>query len=58
LDRPLVAYDGSGSANLALSTAVTVARRDVARRSAPGAADPGPLQDEADAVARIPETSR
>jgi nucleotide-binding universal stress UspA family protein len=54
LDRLLVAYDGSGSANLALSTAVTVARRDVARRSAPGATDPGTLQDKADAVARIP----
>jgi nucleotide-binding universal stress UspA family protein len=54
LDRLLVAYDRSGSANLALSTAVTVARRDVARRSAPGATDPVTLQDKADAVARIP----
>jgi hypothetical protein len=40
-NRPLVAYDGTDSADLALSAAVTGARRD-----------PQTLQDEADADAR------
>jgi nucleotide-binding universal stress UspA family protein len=67
-NRLLVAYDGSDSAELALSAAVTVARRDrsavtllmvvpdalagVSRWPAPGAPDPQTLQDEADADAR------
>jgi hypothetical protein len=67
-DRLLVAHDGADSADLALSPAVTAARRDrstiglltvgpdtmagVARRPAPGAHDPQTLQDEADADAR------
>jgi len=67
-NRLLVAYDGTDSADLALSAAVTAARRDrstitlltvvpdtmagVTRWPAPGAPDPQTLQDEADADAR------
>ncbi|HEU4974430.1 MAG TPA: universal stress protein [Baekduia sp.] len=66
-NRLLVAIDGSESAELALSAAVTVARRDrsaltllvvvpdfvadAARWPSPGAPDPRTMQEEADAAA-------